>query len=50
MVKSNEFKNEIFKMLKQNNIDLGLIDEDIKLNKTTLKENLKNLFLKREKN
>ena len=48
-VKSNEFKNEIFKMLKQNNIDLGLVDEDIKLNKTTLKENLKNLFFKKRK-
>ena len=36
-------------MLKQNNIDLGLIDEDIKLNKTTLKENLKIYFLKKRK-
>ena len=35
-------------MLKQNNIDLGLIDEKIRLNKIGLKENLKN-FLRREK-
>lgn len=48
-IKSDEFKNEVFKMLKQNNIDLGLIDEEKKLNENTFKENLKNLFFKKKK-
>ncbi len=48
-IKSDKFKDEVFRMLKQNNIDLGLIEDETKLNKVGFKENFKNFFRRRKK-
>lgn len=48
-IKSESFKNEIFEMLYENNIDLGIIQKKNKANKKTIKELIKFLFNNKEK-
>lgn len=48
-IKSEKFKYEIFNMLKENNIDLGIINKREELKRNTIKEFIKNLFIKKKK-